>query len=78
MTEISNSQTGQKKDNFLKQLNECSIDRFKELATEKGLLTIYGVREAESFLQSEFALAINDIIPVPIVDIRIVSIDFQV
>ena len=54
MTEIDNFYTGQKRDNFLKQLNECSIDRFKELSTEKDRLTIVGVREAETILQSEF------------------------
>jgi hypothetical protein len=55
MTQIGNQYSGEKREDFFKQLNQCSIDRFKDLSTEKGRVTIYGVREAESFLQSEFA-----------------------
>jgi len=48
--EIGNRYSGTKKKYFLKFLNQCSIDRFKNMSTEKGLLTIYGVREAEMML----------------------------
>ena len=54
MTEISNQYTGEKQKYFLKLLDECSIDRFQALSIESGRLTIYGVREAETMLQSEF------------------------
>ena len=54
MTEIGNQYTGAKQKYFLKLLDECSIDRFKTLSTENGILTIYGVREAETMLQYEF------------------------
>lgn len=54
MAEIGNQYTGAKQKYFLKLLDECSIDRFKALSTESGRLTIYGVREAETMLQSEF------------------------
>jgi len=54
MAEIANQYTGAKQKYFLKRLYECSIDRFKALSTESGMLTIYGAREAETMLQSEF------------------------
>jgi hypothetical protein len=54
MTQIGNQYIGEKREYFFKQLNQCSIDRFKALSTEIGKLTIYGVREAETMLQSEF------------------------
>jgi len=54
MTEIGNQYTGGKQKYFLKLLDECSIDRFKALSTESGRLTIFGVREAGTMLQSEF------------------------
>ena len=54
MTQIGNQYTGEKKEYFFEQLNQCGIERFKDLSTEKGRLTIYGVREAETMLQSEF------------------------
>lgn len=54
MTQIGNQYTGEKRKDFFKELNQCSIDRFKDLATERGRLTISGVREAETMLQSEF------------------------
>lgn len=54
MTEIANQYTGEKQKDFLKLFDECSIDRFQALSTESGKLTIYGVREAETMLQSEF------------------------
>jgi hypothetical protein len=55
MTRIGNQYTGEKQKYFLKQLNKCLIDRFKDLSTEGGKIKIYGVREAETMLQSEFA-----------------------
>ena len=54
MTQIGNQYTGEKQEYFFEQLNQCEIDRFKALSTERGRLTIYGVREAETMLQSEF------------------------
>ena len=54
MTQIGNQYTGEKQEYFFEQLNQCEIDRFKALSTESGRLTIYGVREAETMLQSEF------------------------
>ncbi len=54
MTEIGNQYTGAKQKYFLKLFDDCSIDRFKALSTESRILTIYGVREAETMLQSEF------------------------
>ena len=54
MTQIVNQYTGEKQEYFFEQLNQCEIDRFKALSTERGRLTIYGVREAETMLQSEF------------------------
>jgi hypothetical protein len=54
MTQIGNQYTGEKQEYFFEQLNQCEIDRFKALSTEKGRITIYGVREAETMLQSEF------------------------
>ena len=54
MAEIANQYTGAKQKYFLKLLNECSIDQFQALSTESSMLTIYGVREAETMLQSEF------------------------
>jgi hypothetical protein len=54
MTQIGNQYIGKKREYFFKQLNQCGIDRFKALSTENGLLSIYGVREAETMLQSEF------------------------
>jgi len=54
MTQIRNQYIGKKREYFFKQLNQCGIDRFKALSTESGRLKIYGVREAETMLQSEF------------------------
>ena len=54
MAEIGNQYIGEKQKYFLKLLDECSIDRFKALSIERGRLTISGVREAETMLQSEF------------------------
>jgi hypothetical protein len=54
MTQIGNQYTGEKQEYFFEQLNQCEIDRFKAFLTERGRLTIYGVREAETMLQSEF------------------------
>lgn len=54
MTQIGNQYTGEKQEYFFEQLNQCEIDRFKAFSTERGRLTIYGVREAETILQSEF------------------------
>jgi len=54
MTQIGNQYTGEKQEYFFEQLNQCEIDRFKALSTEKGRTTIYNVREAETMLQSEF------------------------
>jgi hypothetical protein len=54
MTQIGNQYTGEKQEYFFEQLNQCEIDRFKVLSTEKGRITIYNVREAETMLQSEF------------------------
>ena len=54
MTEMGNQYNSTKQKYFFKQLDKCSMDRFKALSTENGLLTIYGVREAETMLQSEF------------------------
>ena len=54
MTQIGNQYTGEKQEYFFEQLNQCEIDRFKALSTERGRITIYGVREAETMLQSEF------------------------
>ena len=54
MTQIGNQYTGEKQEYFFEQLNQCEIDRFKALSTEKGRTTISNVREAETMLQSEF------------------------
>ena len=54
MTQIGNTYTGEKQEYFFKQLDQCEIDRFKFMSTEKGRTTIYGVREAETMLQTEF------------------------
>ena len=54
MTQIGNQYTGEKQEYFFEQLNQCEIDRFKALSTEKGRITISNVREAETILQSEF------------------------
>jgi hypothetical protein len=54
MTEIANRYSGTKRKYFLEQLNACTIDRFESLSTEDGKVTIVGVREAETMLQSEF------------------------
>jgi len=54
MTQIGNQYAGEKQEYFFEQLNQCEIDRFKALSTEKGKITIYNVREAETMLQSEF------------------------
>jgi hypothetical protein len=54
MTQIGNQYTDEKQEYFFEQLNQCEIDRFKALSTERGRITIYGVREAETMLQSEF------------------------
>lgn len=54
MTQIGSNYTGKKHEYFFEQLNQCHIDRFKALSTEKGRITIYNVREAETMLQSEF------------------------
>lgn len=54
MEYIGNQYTGETRENFFQQLNDCPIDRFEGLSTEKGRMTIYGVREAEVMLQSEF------------------------
>ena len=54
MTQIGSKYTGKKQEYFFEQLNQCDIERFKALSTEKGRITIYNVREAETMLQSEF------------------------
>lgn len=54
MTQIGSNYTGKKQKYFFEQLNQCDIERFKALSTEKGRITIYNVREAETMLQSEF------------------------
>lgn len=54
MTEIADQYSGAKRKYFLQELNACTIDRFESLSTERGRLTIIGVREAETILQSEF------------------------
>ena len=55
MTEIGNHYTDIiKQKYFLKLLDECSMNRFEALSTEMGRFTIYGIREAETMLQSEF------------------------
>jgi hypothetical protein len=54
MTKIGNQYTGEKQEYFFEQLNQCEIDRFKALSTEKGIIRIENVREAETMLQSEF------------------------
>ena len=54
MTQIGNQHTGEKQKYFFEQLNKCGIDRFQAMSTENGRLTISGVREAETLLQSEF------------------------
>ena len=40
MTQIGNQYTGEKQEYFFEQLNQCEIDRFKALSTEKGRITI--------------------------------------
>lgn len=54
MTQIGGNYTGKKQEYFFEQLNQCEIERFKALSSEKGRTTIYSVREAETMLQSEF------------------------
>ena len=54
MTQIGGNYTGKKQEYFFEQLNQCDIDRFKALSTEKDRITIYSVREAETLLQPEF------------------------
>ena len=54
MTQIGSNYTGKKQEYFFEQLNQCDIERFKALSTEKGRITIYNVREAETMVQSEF------------------------
>jgi hypothetical protein len=54
MTQIGNQHTGEKQKYFFEQLNKCGINRFQAMSTENGRLTIVGVREAETMLQSEF------------------------
>ena len=54
MTQIRSNYTGKKQEYFFEQLNQFDIERFKALSTEKGRITIYNVREAETMLQSEF------------------------
>ena len=54
MTQIGSNYTGKKQEYFFEQLNQCDIERFKALSTEKGRITIYNVRECETMLQSEF------------------------
>ena len=46
--------TGEKQEYFFEQLNQCDIERFKALSTEKDKTTIYSVCEAETMLQSKF------------------------
>ena len=54
ITQIGNQYTGEKREYFFEQLNKCNMDRFKAMATEKGKMTIYNVREAEILFQAEF------------------------
>ena len=54
MTQIGSNFTSKKQEYFFEQLNQCDIERFKALSTERGEITIYNVREAEAMLQSEF------------------------
>lgn len=54
MTQIGNKYTGKKQEYFFEQLNQCEIERFKALSSEKDRITIYNIREAETMLQSEF------------------------
>jgi len=54
MTQIGSNYTGKKQEYYFEQLNQCDIERFKALSTEKGRITIYNLREAETMLQSEF------------------------
>lgn len=54
MSLIGNKYTGEKQKNFMEKLSKCTIERFTSLSTERGRLTIFGVREAETMLQSEF------------------------
>lgn len=54
MAQIGSNYTGKKQEYFLEQLNQCDIERFTALSTEKGRITIYNVREGETMLQSEF------------------------
>lgn len=54
MTEIADQYCSKKKADFLQRLNACTIDRFESLSTERGKVTITGVREAETMLQTEF------------------------
>jgi len=54
MRKIGNTLSGEKQKYFFEQLDKCDIIRFTDLATEKNRITIYGVREAETMLQSEF------------------------
>ena len=54
MTQIGLNYTGKKQEYYFEQLNQCDIERFKALSTEKGLIRIYNIREAETMLQCEF------------------------
>ena len=51
---IGSNYSGKKQEYFFQQLNQCDIERFKSLSTEKDKITIHNVREAETMLQSEF------------------------
>ena len=50
MTQIGNKYTGKKKSYFFEQLNQCHINRFKALSTERNKRTFSGVLEAEPML----------------------------
>jgi hypothetical protein len=54
MTQIGSNYTGKKQEYFFEQLHQCDIERFEALSTENGKIKIYGVREAETMVQSEF------------------------
>lgn len=49
MTQIGNQYTGEKKEYFFEQLNQCDIERFQALSTENGRLTIYGADDPTKF-----------------------------
>lgn len=52
--EIVNQYTGEKRQYFLKQLNQCELSRFTDLSSENGIITVSNVREAKTTLQCEF------------------------